>query len=366
MPVKLETGKTWGEVADMITNRIIEAKIDNKFEPDKFKRWFMAREKLGLRFDYILIHRAYKIWQNLQNEGDHFSLIVGDEGTGKSTLGAQFCAWISPNMNLEDISYNMKSYVKKLKEIASTYKIGEIDKEDKSVLLDEGGIDLYSRDAMKLSNRILSKTFMVQRFLNIHTCICLPHYWSLDKFVRNHRIKTLIIIPERGAYKCITGKGIKAINRCKDIEMQTPLNKISVPYGYFWEGHFRKDFPDTLDKSEYEKRKLKYIASFLDEVDTETEQDPTKAPFVPLKVVASELGVHPVTLNEKVRNGSIKGVKFGNIWKIPQNEVQSLRENGFSSPIRPLKEKDISENKSTSNNSEALDENIKKAEKILA
>jgi hypothetical protein len=245
---------TWEELANMVGDKIEQSKMLQDFNKKRFKQWFMLREKVGLRFDWKLISRAYHICQQLDKHNDHFTIIVGDEGTGKTTMAAQFCSWVSPNMNIDDFCYNMPDYVDKLKRIAVDYQKNKLDKNDKSINIDEGGIDLFSREAMRTSNRVLAKTFMVQRFLNVHVTICIPSYWNLDSMVRDHRIKTLIIIPRRSDYKCVVGQGIKIINKTGSKDKTKPLMTLPIPYGMFWEGHFRKNFPDTISFEEYENK----------------------------------------------------------------------------------------------------------------
>ena len=61
-----------------------------------FLKWFMRRQRVGWRFDHMLTFRAYMIWRELNRQGDHMTVVVGREGQGKSTLGAQLNSWVSP------------------------------------------------------------------------------------------------------------------------------------------------------------------------------------------------------------------------------------------------------------------------------
>src|SRR3990167_8531161 len=85
-------------------------------------------------------------------------------------------------------------------------------KEKKCLQMDEGGMDLFAREAMRSSNVWLNKTFFAQRFLNVHTTICIPNFYMLDSGVREHRVKTLILVLHRGMYKVIVGEGIRMAN----------------------------------------------------------------------------------------------------------------------------------------------------------
>lgn len=77
-----------------------------------FKKWFMKREKVGYLFDYQMILRCFRIWQELEQGLDHFLVIAGREGFGKSTFSFQIAAWVNPNgFGLNNICYGTKSYL---------------------------------------------------------------------------------------------------------------------------------------------------------------------------------------------------------------------------------------------------------------
>lgn len=319
---ELDKKYSWEELQDIIRERIEKTQFipKDKFQPSIFKKWFMEREKVGMCFDWRMVARAYMIWRDIQKEKDHFTVIIGPEGSGKTTMEAQLGATVSPSMSLNDLCFTMHTYISKLKDIAKDYKKNKADLNDKSVGIDEGGISLFSREAMSQSNKVLAKTFMVQRFLNINTIICIPHYWSLDPFIRNHRINTLIIIKERGKYKAIVGKGIKILNRIGKKDKEKDILAIPVPYGYFWEGTFKKDFPNTISKEEYEKYKFKHIRSFLDEV----ELDSQAIKLIKVTKIEKEYGIESNLIIQDIQNGIIEGKKIGNQWFISQNAYKKL------------------------------------------
>jgi hypothetical protein len=319
---KLSNKYSWAELAELFADRIEEHKFLplNEFKRSDFISWFMKREHVGLRFDWKLVARCYKIWNDLRNDGDHFTLVVGSEGSGKSTVMAQFCAWISPNMDLNDFCFSMNQYVKKLKSIASSYKRDKADENDRSVIIDEGGIDLFSREAMQLSNRILGKTFFVQRFLNVHVGICIPYYWSIDSLLRKHRVKTLIMIKKKGVYRAVVGKGIKILNKLGSKDTDRDVHTIPIPYDYFWEGNSYKDFPDTLDFKEYEKYKFKHIKGFLDEVEMESQA----VKMVKVAKLEKEFGIHRDTIIKEIKEGNIEGHQIGTQWFITKKAYEKL------------------------------------------
>ncbi len=319
---KLDEVNTWSELAEIIADRIEQNKfiLSNQWNRKDFIAWFLEREGVGLRFDWRLVARAYIIWKDLRNEKDHFTVIVGKEGDGKTTLDLQLLSLVSPNMALGDVIFDMQHYISKLQWISKDYKKNKKNKIDQSVALDEGGISLFSRESLTLSNKLLAKTFMVQRFLNIHVGICIPHYWSLDKLIRSHRINTLIIIKKRGYYKCIVGKGIKKLNQIGGKDKDKELIAIPIPYGFFWEGNFRKEFPKNIDFKEYEKHKFTHIKSFLEDAKIEA----STVKMIKVGRLELEFGIKRDTIIKQIVDGKIEGRKIGNQWFITNKAYEKL------------------------------------------
>lgn len=48
-----------------------------------------------------------------------------------------------------------------------------------------------------------------------------------------------------------------------------------------------------------------------------------------VKEVANELNVHSMTILRNLNNGKIKGVKIGHSWRICEEELQRLKDNGM-------------------------------------
>ena len=320
MANRLENKYTWEEIGELFADRI-EAKefiLKKNWNRKHFLEWFKIREKIGILFDWRLVGKCYTIWKELQNENDHFTVIVGSEGIGKTTLAIAMCSWIAPDMDLNDIVFDMPNYISKLMEIADAYK--KLDRDDRSILIDEGGISLFSRESLTKSNKTLAKSFMIQRFLNVHVAICIPHYWSIDTMIRNHRIKTLIICKERGSYKCIVNKGIGIMNKIGKKNKERPLNNIPIPYNCFWEGNWSKDFPKVIDKSEYDKYKLKHIRKFLHGVQDEADT----VRMVKIGEASKKLTIDRRTLIKMIKNKEIEGKKIGTNWFLTKKALEKL------------------------------------------
>lgn len=48
-----------------------------------------------------------------------------------------------------------------------------------------------------------------------------------------------------------------------------------------------------------------------------------------VKEIAEMLKVNPMTIFRALNNGKIKGVKFGGIWRVSEEEVERLKREGF-------------------------------------
>ena len=254
----LEDQYSWEELGILIADRIEKNDFIHGREWSRrdFLKWWTKREKVGYRFDWQLVARCWVIWKSLQKKHDHFIVVVGKEGSGKSTLAFQIASFISINFTDKDIVFDMPQYVNQLQKVSQSFKKWKKKRKNSCIVIDEGGISLFSRESLSKGNKMLAKTFMIQRFLCVCTIICIPYYWNLDKLVRQHRVNTLITVKKRGYYFTVVGKGISILNK---LGMKSPdknLWAIPIPYGLFWEGVFRKPFPNTLDEKKYNKRKL--------------------------------------------------------------------------------------------------------------
>ncbi len=197
---------------------------------------------------------------------------------------------------------------------------GKKKRKNSCIVIDEGGISLFSRESLSKGNKMLAKTFMIQRFLCVCTIICIPYYWNLDKLVRQHRVNTLITVKKRGYYFTVVGKGISILNK---LGMKSPdknLWAIPIPYGLFWEGVFRKPFPNTLDEGKYNKRKLNYINDFLIEAKT----DAKAMNMIKIDKLEKEYDIPQSEMIKSIKNGEIDGKKIGNSYFITKKEWQKI------------------------------------------
>ena len=315
MPRKIEEGKTWEEVHDHVYN-LIGHKLKVS-EEKTFKKWFMYREKIGILFDSIMILRCFRIWQEIQKNLDHFIVISGREGFGKTTLSFQIAAWVNPDgFELGNVCYGAKRYLEILSKKAVKYRTAEGTKSE-SLVLDEG-TELLSRESLNVTNRSLIKTFFVQRTLKFLVIVNIPNFHMLDIAIRMHRVRTLIEVTARAGYKCITGKGIPII--AKEGQLTKQVSSVRIPNGTFWQGHFRKDFPPMIDRVLYEGHKIDSIRSMLETM----KDDVVETKLVAVSKVCKEIGTSSDTIIRMIKRQEYDGKQVGSKWYLTRKAYDKM------------------------------------------
>ena len=193
--------------------------------------------------------------KKIKQDYDWFQVISGREGSGKSTLGIQVCSFIDPTFNINQICMDTDEFVRVLKD----------SKKQQAVMLDEAGTVLYSREAMTNINRLLTKAFMVIRAKNLFVCIVLPSFFLLDSYIRNHRVNCLIYINRRGNFKMFSSK------RTKILSIKGMKYKSYDVVRESYQGYFTKKFPNPELEKQYHIKKMKYVNTFLRDMQRERE-----------------------------------------------------------------------------------------------
>lgn len=314
---KLENTMSWEEVHDHLFLKI--GRKINKADRPIFKKWFMEREFLGLSFDAIMVLRCFRIWQEIEKGLDHFVVISGREGYGKSTLSFQIAAWINPKgFGLKNICYSAKEYLSVLSKKSEEYSKQGYKKHSESLVMDEG-TELLSRESLSITNRSLAKSFFIQRALNFLVIVNIPNFHMLDGVIRNHRCRTLIELTNRGKYKGITKKGIPIV--AKEGLLTKSVLGVKIPYGTFWEGGFRIDFPPMINRKEYEDHKLESIKTALETM----QDDIVQQKLLPAsKVVGEIVGMDRKTLIRLIKKGEVDGKQIGAKWYITKKAYDKL------------------------------------------
>lgn len=176
---------------------------------------------------------------------DRVYVIDGREGHGKSTLGLQLAYSFDPQLTLDQVVFNGNDF----EEI--TRKLPKF----RSVVFDEAFNGLSSKSAMSRENKKLVRLLMEVRQRNLFIFIVLPSIFLLEKYVAIFRSQALFhcYIGKKGNnrfYKRYNyqNKKLLYINGKKLMAYHRP--KVSFTHRFF------DKYPKTIDRAEYNKKKL--------------------------------------------------------------------------------------------------------------
>lgn len=295
---------SWPELYERVCGRVPELRNTRGY-----KDFFMRNQNRGYLFDPLMQKRAFTMHQDMKaRDRDHFVLIVGKEGLGKSTFAIQIGSWVDPEFSNDNIAFTPQDYVAKLKHA----KKGSI------IVLDEGGVATFSREALTQSNINMVKLFMLQRQMNVSVIACCPSFWDIDTYLRRHRINTLIRLISPGAYCGYLPKAVSIINELG--YSKKPLTKIRVPNGSFWHGKFNKRFPKCIDRAQYLKDKRAHLDNYINSLEFDF--------GVPKMILASkaakEMGLSSSQMIKRIQKGTITAKKIGARYFISRETYEDL------------------------------------------
>lgn len=175
-----------------------------------------------------------------QKDYDWIHVIEGDEGVGKTSLAWSMCKKVDPKFDGEKNSiFNHKQLV----------DIVENSYPGMAVNIDEGALVFFSRDTMSKTNKASIKLMTGIRTFNLFITIPIPQFQLLDKYIREHRVKSVARIPYRGWAWFYSRRTVRMIRPDK-----------KRPGHVIWpEWDFRDTFPDAakLWPQEWERYKKK-------------------------------------------------------------------------------------------------------------
>lgn len=275
-----------------------------------FIRWLRSKEDLGVLFDPYLYARCFRIVQDLQSDLDHVTVVSGAEGTGKTTIGSQISSVVSPTFHLRNICYDPERFYQQLQEVKS----GD------TIQIDEGALFLFSRDAMRATNRDVIKLFTIIRDMNIHTLICIPKFSSIDTYIREHRAKTMIRVTARGKY---TGYNRAGIIQHLEIEQR---RKGRLRAGQYWRGYFTKEIPriNDITLEAYRRQKAEMRRAFLGDLISRDGTLHDQPEFITIHEAQKIMPMHRATYMQHINRGILQGKKIGRKWFIDSRQLKEI------------------------------------------
>jgi len=134
---------------------------------------------------------------------DWLHVVTGKEGVGKTSLALRYCIDINPDFSVDDVIFSTKELVEWVKH----------SKKGMPVLIDEGALVFFSRDTMRGANKEAVKLLTGMRTFNLFVAICVPNFWVLDRYIREHRVKTVARVIKRGFFWHYSPHSVKKIVR---------------------------------------------------------------------------------------------------------------------------------------------------------
>jgi hypothetical protein len=233
---------------------------------------------------------------------DSFIVVCGHERYGKSTFAAQLGDYISEGkLTNAQICEDISSFLDALK---NSHK-GEV------IIFDEAGTNLFSREAMTSMNRILVKAFMISGLKNVCIILCLPSFFLLDSYIRNHRINLLFYIPKRGKFKVYSARRAKLISILGSKTKTMNVTKANL------KGWFLKQYPERLEK-EFRIKERKFKFGYIKDVKRDMEG------YYKLYKFAEVTGLSVRTIYNLIETKKIVAKKIMNRWFIPKTEAEKI------------------------------------------
>jgi len=233
---------------------------------------------------------------------DAFIVVCGHERFGKSTLAAQIGDYISEyKLTNDQICEDISSFLDALK---NAHK-GDV------IIFDEAGTNLFSREAMTSMNRILVKAFMISGLKNVCIILCLPSFFLLDSYIRNHRINLLFYIPSRGRFKVYSARRAKLISIIGSKTKTMSITKANL------KGWFLKQYPERLEK-EFRIKERKFKFNYIKDIKRDMEG------YYKTYKFAEITGFSIKSILDMIRTKKIIAKKIMGKWFIPKTEAEKI------------------------------------------
>ena len=298
-------------------NDIVEKVMeDNETKDKKFKKWMLNKKDLGNNFfgskTWNNCYSIYKIINNQDN--DFLEVIIGKEGSGKSTHGIQRCGVI-------DSRFCSKDFIKDAMSLFQWFEEHKGNTKGKALIIDEGALIVFNREGQKLPNIKVIQFLQQCRYLNMYIVVCIPRFKSLDPYIRQDRVKGLIRI--KRTHKTFVNYNEKAINILnRELNKGHLLPNINCPHGTFYEDYWTKHIPHMNDISDLAYREIKdktfrdWVKQSIGEL-----QGQQESPFIPVKAATKIVPTSIDTIKRHIKEGKLQGMRFGNKFFVNKDNL---------------------------------------------
>jgi len=169
---------------------------------------------------------------------DQVILATGKERSGKTTLAFHLALGLDPDFNLDGVAFTQDEFREKVREA----------KAGSTLVLDEAGPAMFSREWMHTGQRELVKSFMVFGMKELKIILVLPHRSLLDYQLRNRRLAWWLSVYTKG----IKERGFARLRKAEESEWRIET---------WWDPRFTLKYPKFRGGmwNEYEERKAEFI-----------------------------------------------------------------------------------------------------------
>lgn len=314
---------------------IAEIMEDCQIYDSKFKDWLEERKYLKYKlFDSKMYGKLYRIWDDvMHNDQDHFIVVTGKEGKGKSVKAWKDAALLDPTFDSSHLCYDKNQFF----DWVLNGKRGQV------VWLDEGVLFLFSREAMSNTNRALVKMITLMRQCGLIVMICIPSFRNVETKIRDSRVDTLIDCRaptdstgrKRYLYTVYNKKAVKIVSEVMRQKPQfTPMD-VKCPAGSWFKGVCTNYIPEVNDLTveKYKELKLNSLKESIEELKNSTgtarenqESRRANAVYVKLSKLQSIMGLSMDALYQKAKRKEIPARKIGKNWMIKREFITNFLE----------------------------------------
>jgi hypothetical protein len=170
---------------------------------------------------------------------DYLSAITGPEGTGKSSLALTVARLTDPDFSEANVAFSGVELLQKANEARA----------GSTLVFDEAVNGAWAMDYSEKTNKALVDAAMIIRELHLHLVFCIPRFWDLSPYFRDHRVRAWLQVRHRG-----------------EVVVHVPVRSY---YGkeVFWKPAFRHHYgkpPADLWRA-YRRLKRAYVKSHIKE-----------------------------------------------------------------------------------------------------
>ena len=248
------------------------------------------------------------------HNSDRMIVCTGLEGCGKTMLSLQIASVLDPSFNHERICYKKLDLLKQVRNA----------KPGQAFVLDEGNLFLNSRDHSSKDNKDMIKLFALYRELNLIIIINVPNFWTLDTYVRDHRVASLFMLnngERQGTGKLYIGRGIKMVSQYgakykSDVNVRVPATTVALL-------SFYNRVPNVIDWELYTKLKVENLQNEIDMMIGDIEDTEETERFITIPRATKFINLSEDTVRTHLKAGKIVGKRIGKKWFVDKEALLS-------------------------------------------